>query len=685
MSIVAHQVVQRDLARITSLPSRPPIDCERDAKRRWAPQAQALVEVMTEKFTRGPRLSCGCRKRVVVIGQGGRITIAHTPSPGAPPQVPLETTIADFCTDNAHDPQVCNAVLQARAGQTVELPGLDALYCMTQLNPVQAWILRELPIAHGIHGLVSVGGGKTAAGVLAPLAMPPHVKTIVLLAKPDQRIHYRNAYLRLREHFRVPSMMFDGALDGSFIVPGTPVMHFIPYSRLSRPDATQLLEQKNPDAVIADESHLLAARSSARTLRFLRLMAKRSDIIFCDWSGSTIKKSIKDASHLAAHALGLGSPYPILPDEVDRWAAVIDPSHMMDLKSPTAAELYMNFAGIDIHSEKDGVRFLYGARDTERLRAAFRERVIHTPGVISTVSSSINCSVSINEREAPKVPQSVKDALAVVRDDGVRPDGEVLVLPLDVITCARNIGCGFYEKWFFPRNEDPALIIEWKAARKAWNKAVRTKIALGETHLDSPMLCYNAAERAWRTPAYEGDLPVWREPSFLAWREIEDKVKPDPRVVWIDDYLAKDAAAWAKENVGIVWCESRALGLKIAQLAGLHYHAGGANAEAEILAEDGTRSVVASIVAHGTGRDQLQHRFSKQLIVEVPSSSDRWEQLLGRLAREGQQADTVETEVYLHVAEIRDAMRKAINYAQYVEATTPNRQLILAADIGFDL
>lgn len=685
MSAVNKAVVQRDLARILDLPSRSPLDCERDSKRRWEPKAQALVEVMTAKFSRGPRLSCGCRRRVVAVGHNGKLTIAHTPSPGASPQAPLETTVAAFCADNAHDVAVCRSVTQARAGQTIELPGLGALYCMTQLNPVQAWILRELPITSGIHGLCSVGSGKTLAGVLAPLAMPPHVKTVVLLAKPDQRIHYRNAYLRAREHFRVPSMIFDDALDGSFIVPGTPVMHFIPYSRLSRPDATQLLEQKNPDAVIADESHLLAARSSARTLRFLRLMAKRSDIIFCDWSGSTIKKSIKDASHLAAHALGLGSPYPILPDEVDRWAAVIDPSHMIDMKSPTAHELYLNFAGIDIYSEKDGVRFLYGARDTDRLRAAFRERVINTPGVISTVSSSINCSISINEREAPKIPQAVKDALAMVRNEMVRPDGEELVLPLDVITCARNIGCGFYEKWFFPRNEDPALIIEWKAARKAWNKAVRTKIALGEPHLDSPMLCYNAAERAWRTSPYDGDLPIWREPTWLEWRDIADKVKPDPRVVWIDDYLARDAAAWAKENIGIVWCESRALGLKIAQLAGLPYHAGGQNAEAEILAEDGTRSVIASIVAHGTGRDQLQHRFCKQLIVEVPSSSDRWEQLLGRLAREGQQADTVETEVYLHVSEIRDAMSKAITYAQYVEATTPNRQLILAADIGFDL
>ena len=419
-------------------------------------------------------------------------------------------------------------------------------------------------------------------------------------------------------------------------------------------------------------------------MRFLRLMAKRSDIIFCDWSGSTIKKSLKDASHLTAHALGLGSPYPILPDEVDQWAAVIDPSNMPDTKSQTAYELYMNFANIDIYSEKAGLRFLYGERDTHKLREAFRERMITTPGVVSTVSSSVNCSITISKRKTPQIPKAVKDALAMTRG-GTRPDDEILLTPLDVISCARNVAAGFYEYWAWPRGEAAELITEWMAARKVWNKALRSKLQEGKPHLDSPLLCFNAAERAWRTPAYEGDLPVWREPSWIDWSEIMSKAKPDPRVRWIDDYLAKDAAAWAVENVGIVWCQSRAFGLKVAQLAGLPYHAGGPTAESEILAEDGKRSIIASIDSHGTGRDGLQFRFNKQLIAEVPASSDRWEQLLGRLAREGQPADTIETEVYLHVSETQDAMIKAVRYAEYVEATTPNSQLLLASDFDFEL
>jgi hypothetical protein len=677
-------VMQRDLARITSLSKRPPINCERDKKRRWAPTTQALVEVMTEKFTRGPRLSCGCRKRYITAGNDGILTIAHTPSPGAVPQVPIITTVAAFCADNIHDKAVCLTVSAMRPGQSAELEGLGALYCLTELNAVQSWILRELPITQGIHGLVSVGGGKTVAGILAPLAMPPHVKTVVLLAKPDQRIHYRNAYLRLREHFRVPTIMFDDD-NGSYIVPNTPVLHLVPYSRLSNPKTSRILDQKNPDAIIADESHKLANKTSAATIRFLYLMANKSDIIFCDWSGSTIKKSLKDASHLAAHALGLGSPYPILPTDVDQWAAVIDPSNMPDTKSQTAADLYMTFAGIDIYSQKAGLRFLYGERDTHKLREAFRERMVNTPGVVSTTTSSGTSSITIKEWQTPPIPKAVKEALSGVRQNAVRPDGEELVEAIDVVMCAREVGSGWYSYWAYPKGEPADLITEWFSARKIFSKAMRKKITIGEPHMDSPLLCFNAAKRAWQEPKYEGDLPVWQEESWLAWAAIKDKVRPEPRVRWIDEYLARAAAEWATKNTGIVWCQSRAFGLKVAQLAGLPYHAGGPNAEADILAESGARSIIVSIDAHGTGRDGLQSKYYKQLIAEVPSSSDRWEQLLGRLNRPGQQADTIETEVCINTSETKDAMLKAIRFAEYVEATTPNRQLILAADMEFSL
>jgi hypothetical protein len=672
-----------EVPRIVALPKRPVLDCERErGTRRWSPEAQALIDVMTEKFSRGPRLSCGCRDRTVTATAGGGLIVFHQGRLDEPPPAPLFTTVDAFCADNAHNKTTVDTVRALKPSYSVALPGLGYPVCLTELNPVQAWTLRELPKTRGIFGLISVGFGKTLLGLLAPLAVPG-ARTVVILAKPNQRLHYRNAYLRLREHFSVSSFVLDRTdIEGaSFIVPGTPVLHFVPYSLISNPKSTDLLKRLNPDAIIADEVHSIAART-ARTMRFLNYMSTRKDVVFAGWSGSTVKRSIKDVSHLVAHALGLGSPYPIWPSEVDKWAAVIDPVPLPDTSSDTALSLKKAF---DKNANK--VTGIFTSMRNDGIREGFRERIITTPGVISTRSSAATASLSLKLREPPKMPEAVKKALLDVRIDEIRPDGEVLVENIDIIMCARSVASGFYEYWAYPKGESEELIDAWFAARKLFSKALRRKILLGETHLDSPMLCANAAERAWRTPKYTGTLPTWLEESWPEWARLKELVQPDPRVRWIDDYLARDAAKWATEGKekGVVWCQSRALGLKIAELTGLPYHAGGPKGEEKILAEKGDRSIIASIDAYGTGLDGLQYKFYRQLVTEPPSSGDRWEQLLGRLVRIGQPEDTVETEVYAHTHEVKDALRKAFMLAEFIEATTPNQQLLLSADCEFDL
>lgn len=689
MSTSAAAVASEDeLSRVLMLPSRAPLDCERDGARRWSPAAQALVEVVTERFAR-PRFSCGCRERRVAALGGGRLLVYTTAAARAVPPLPLEVSTDDFLRDSVHDRDTHAAVAALRPGQEVILPGLGYPVCLTQLNPAQAWMLKELPQVGGVFGMISVGGGKTIMGLLAPLAAVD-CKTVVLLAKPDQRLHYRDAYLRLREHFRVPSIVFDssgnGTMQGSYIVPGAPVLHFLPYSLLSNPKSSDLLDRLNPDMVVADESHCLASKLSARTMRFLRFLARRNEqgrsVVLCTWSGTTVKKSLADCCHLAAFSLGLGSPLPIRARDVDEWSAVVDPSPMPDSTSSTARDLRRAF-GKPRRSEGAGLLVL----DNSDIREGLRARVLETHGVISTWSSSVTASLSIVERKAPPLPLSVRAALADARL-GLRPDGEEIVEAKDIAMCARAVGAGYYHYWAYPKATDEerspgGLIDRWFAARKPWNKELRAKLLCGEVHLDSPKLCEDAAERAWCEPHYEGPLPVWTADNWPAWAAIRDLVEPEPRVRWIDDFLARDAAAWALEHCGIVWCQADEFGQRVAEILGLPYHAGGPDAEARILAEDGRRPVIASIKAHGTGRDRLQHRFSKQLVAEMISSGDGWQQLLGRLVREGQQADTVETFIYRHVEENREAFRKALMYAEFIQAQS-NQQLLLSADIEFD-
>lgn len=695
--------VPDDLTRITRLDQREVVDCERlhDGTRRWTPEAQALISFVTAKYIRPPRLSCGCRGRHVEVRADG-ITVFQEGPPGQPPMAPVFMTKQLFEQDNNHDPLAVKKVLALGSGESVFLKGLGHPFCITELNPVQSWTLWEAPRVGGTFGMISVGGGKSFLGILLPLSMP-HLRTWVILIKPDQRMHYVNSYLRLREHFRVPSIVFDDA-RGSIIVPSTPVLRVVPYSTLSNPKSTQMLEGYDPDGIIADESHLLAAKSSSRTMRFLRFMTKRNaegrSVHFFNWSGSTVKKSVKDCAHLAAHSLGLGSPYPILPDVVEDWSVVMDPSNMPDYTSTTAKNLRRAFG----RQVSAGVPEAFLSGMDFGIREGHRDRVIRTPGVISTKSSSISCSITIRERKAPKMPEVVRKALRGVRgslldEEPQRPDGDIITETVEQARIAREVCSGHFGYWKFRKEDSDELILEWYACRKAWNREVRAKLLQGEPHMDSHMLCEHAAERAWRVPLYEGDLPVWPAVSWPAWVAIRDRVTYEERVRWIGHdlpeaadpathpgyFLARDAAAWAQDNIGVVWCQSRALGMKIAELAKLPYHGGGPEAEAKILSEDGSRSVIASIKAHGTGRDGLQFHFHKQLLPESPSSGDMYEQVLGRLAREGQREDTVETEIYRHTGELREAFRKALMYAEFIEATTPNKQALLAADINFDV
>lgn len=502
--------------------------------------------------------------------------------------------------------------------------------------------------------------------ILAPLAVP-NCKLAVLLAKPDQRIHYRNTYIMAREHFRVPSFVSDeGGVGKDFVIKDRPVIHFVPYSKLSQPKSTDLLESLKPDLIIADEAHCLAHKESSRTARFFRYIAAHVDTIrFCGWSGTLADKSIEALSNLSAFALGDESPLPTIPDEISAWAQVLDPLPRPDKTSQTAKTLRKAFG----YQPRDGLR----------------KRILETPGIVSTKASSVDASMAIHERKAPELPEEVKKALAQVRGEWVRPDGEEMVEATEVARCVREVASGFFNKWFFPHGEAPELIHEWFEARKEYNKELREKLKRPAVHLDSPMLCFNAAKRFYQKPAYPGDLPTWKCEAWPRWNEIKDLVYHETREVWIDDFLARDAAEWAAQHKGIVWYQSRAFGKRVAELAGLPQHGGGEHAEENILAEDGTRSVIASIKAHGQGRDGLQLKFHEQLFAELPSSGGIWEQALGRLHRKGFAFDSVDSWVYLHVSELKDALRKAFEEAWFSYGMTGNVQKLLVSDMDIDL
>ncbi|NVJ09626.1 hypothetical protein HUW63_30935 [Myxococcus sp. AM001] len=78
--------------------------------------------------------------------------------------------------------------------------------------------------------------------------------------------------------------------------------------------------------------------------------------------------------------------------------------------------------------------------------------------------------------------------------------------------------------------------------------------------------------------------------------------------------------------MGIVWVERPEIGQRIAKVAGVPFYGGGPEASATIIRESGRRSIVASLRAHGTGKNLTM--FSRTLFVNPPADGAAWEQAI---------------------------------------------------------
>lgn len=541
--------------------------------------------------------------------------------------------------------------------------------CITTLKPAQAWALWEAPLAGGLLGPIGVGHGKTGLDILLPMVMPK-CQVAVLLIPPNLQDQLLRMYDLWAEHFRVPSLII-GKMGK--VVPGAPRLHVVPYSSFSRAQSSDLLERIKPDLIISDEAQKLRHRVTATTSRVLRYFAAHPETRLACYSGTLTAKSIRDYAHLSALALRKGSPLPTHPQTVEEWSVAVDP--------PQGTQMFRAAKGALVKLCDPPLEDIY---------SAFRRRLTDTLGVTATKAGAVEAGIVISERKPPPVPEVLADLIAGVRLAWTRPDGEEFVDVLQKEQCARELASGFFYRWRYPRREDPTVIDRWLAARKAWHQELRKKLVSRQEHLDSPLLCAKAAIRYYAGTdgagePYHGDLPVWRADTWPDWVEVRDTVQPETEAVWVDEYLAKDAASWATSERGIVWYEHEAFGRKVAELSGLPMHGGGPKAGELIAAEDGSRSIVASIKSHGTGRDGLQRLFATQLVANPPSSAEQWEQLMGRTHRPGQKSESVSFLVYRHTDEMADAIDRALEFAKYIQGTTGSLQKLLSADVEWSL
>ncbi len=553
--------------------------------------------------------------------------------------------------------------------------------CIERLRLPQAQALREIAICGGLLGPIGVGHGKTLIDLLAPLAFRLYDKAIndvVLMVPPGLATQLEGDYAYYGQHFKMPQIVFHGIdsmntcqkMDTRIPLDrGAPTVHVVPYSRISRPEATSWLERElKPQAIIADECHKLRnpkTATGARAWRYMEEVAPHTK--FVGLSGSMTAKKIQDYWHLAKWALRGGSPLPVIEDVVNEWGTALNPSD----------------------NPADPGRLMQMCREGEHLYAGFKRRVAETVGVVTTTAPAVDVALELDERCAPPIPAEVRDHLAVLRDSAIRPDGEELLTALEVASCAMQLACGFYYRWIYPRCEfprDEELVTNWKLTRKEFFREIRNKLKNLDEHMDSPRLVMNAAERFHGIrPTHKG-LPVWESKMFPAWNKIRGQVYAETEAVCFNDYLVRDAAAWANEHRGIVWYEHDAIGEWISKLSGLPKYGGGKLAKELMLGnpkkgstgEDGSRSIICSVKAHGTGTNGLQHRFRECLLIHIAPDPNAVEQTLGRLHRPGQNHD-VNAYFYRHTPEMRLHIDSALQAAFYVENTGFGHQKIVKA------
>ena len=487
-------------------------------------------------------------------------------------------------------------------------------------RPVQAIALKEAWEVGGLFCSISVSGGKTLLSMCLSRVWNAERPALLAPAKLH-RLKTKKEMLELSKHW-------------SFKAP-----ELINYEAIGVVTGKDVLDRYEPDVLILDELHKVRNPQASRTRRIKRYLAEHPECKVAAMSGSTIKRSIKDYAHVLRWCLGVHSPLPIRRETLEEWALALDEKIAEFARADPGALLTLD----------DQIE------DTDSPLAAARRKVARrlfdTPGVIRMTSAGlIDATIEIRELQVPK-SDKIEDAFEKLRNELELPDGQELVEACEIYRHARELALGFYYKWRVPAPT------EWRNKRKAWFGWVRSKLSGSRTY-DSP------DELAKAFP---------NQPEWLDWKAIRNSYKPDTILVWIDTAILNECLSWIRSNAGIVFVEHSHFGTALANLAQVPYFAGGGeDALGRSIEDFEGRVCVASIAANGEGRNLHRRRngsgrlvgFDKMLVVSPPPNNPAWEQLLGRLHRQGMLSDRVSVEVIINAKEQGSAFWQSVRDAE---------------------
>lgn len=521
---------------------------------------------------------------------------------------------------------------------------------------------------------IGVGWGKTlvtleiaAAAFLSGkqrilLLVPSHVMSQLVI----QDIPWARRRVVLHD---VPFLPLNGsgAQRKAVAKSGRAGCYIMPYSALSTRDGEEWLRSISPQVIIGDEAHNLRHQSAARTKRLLKLIRPENKPDGwtppqCVWlSGTITSKSVMDYYHLVL-PMGENCPLPRRHSYAVEWAAVLD----------SDAEPNENNTG----PIKPLIQWATDRRAVDRLapecppnglgfRAAYRYRLQTNPVVVTSGDADIGVSLTLQHRsiqrdvfESCEGHRNLLSLMTNVEEAWLTPNGDEIEHAFHIYKWLNELSAGFYNELFWPDVETIAKrrSISELAAGELLDKAKEHHAVLQLYHaalrnhlkataiqgMDTPMLIGQEFAR-------NGNKNIRNEQLFKLWSDVHALRRATPmmperdsRVVRVCEHKIFQACEWAAEvGHGIIWYYHDGVGEWLYEMLAqyidnVEYCPAGELNNKKILESKG-KIVIASISAHGTGKNLQFHQ--NQCFVQFPRSAVLAEQALGRLHRNGQDAD----------------------------------------------
>lgn len=521
------------------------------------------------------------------------------------------------------------------------------------LRPTQCQSLSALRRYGGLLGALGVGHGKTLVALLA--GMVADCDSSLVLVAPATIPKFREVLEDLQQTYDLPPT------------------RLVSWGELSRAEGWQLLQSAAQGArrlcVVADETHMARNATAARTARLMRFLDSTPGRVFVALSGTLTTRRLADYAHLAARALGEYSPVP-RGREGEAWDAVLANEYRSPADLAHIAPLW-EWAEVTRGEPMPRCGAILPEQVLRKLHAAYGERLASCPGVVLTQDASCDAPLRIYKvsgkfQSIKKIWQLAEEVSKTCRD----PDGIELPDDAEVAKIAKRLTFGYYYRWQWPGDK---VDVEWLDARQTWARTCRAVVEANRGRgLDTEGLVAAAARRNLEDGGLRAQGRLARD--WARWVAVKDRPGPTPVPVWVTDEPLQHLVDIARKQApALIWYDELAVADRLRQL-GVEVVASGQRVQGP------PRVLAVSLRSHGTGLDGLQ-AWSRAVFACVPANGGSWEQVLGRLHRQGQQADAVCVWVPVWAGPQAHALRTARHDAEWIATTTGNAQKLLLAQV----